>query len=402
MSSPPTRLPLVIFVTAAAVALGALIPGRAVSAADSTQSALAQSSGPGPTVPPVPDGGLIQPGNLVHLGSFKVPQNVGPGERGLECGGTGLAFNPANNSLFIVGHPADQRTAEISVPRFGGTATVLQGLADPVEGKRVSDDSDAIGGQLVYNGRLYVTKFGYYDATHSQVASHMARPLELSEQGVVQGPFRIGKLGAGFYAGFMALVPAEWRARLGGPVLTGNCCLSIIGRTSYGPAAAAFDLDRLGVAQDAVSLVHYTADHQTLGEYGAPGKHPVFNGATRIRGLVFPERTSSVLFFGATGIGNYCYGFAPDCGAPGFDKGEHAYPYRGYVWAYDANELAAVKAGKKRPWNVRPYATWELALPNVGSDEIGGVAYDPATGRIFVSQRLADGERPVIHVYVVR
>jgi hypothetical protein len=343
---------------------------------------------------------LVQPGELVHVGSFKVPADaVGGGKRGFEYGGGAPAYNPGRDSLFLVGHDWDQFSAEISIPQLNGTARVLQPLADAVEGRRVSIDEDKVGGQLVYNGQLILTKFGFYDATVSQLASHFVRPLDLSIKGQVKGPHRIGPLGAGFYSGYMAAVPAEWQRLLGGPVLTGNCCLSILSRTSYGPAAAAMDPSHLGVSEDAVPLVYYTPEHQTLGAYGAPGSHPVFNGSTRIRGLVFPEGTASVLFFGATGIGNYCYGYAPDCGAPGYDKGEHAYPYRAYVWAYDANDLAASRAGKVRPWNVKPYATWELPLANVEFAGIGGAAYDPATGRIFVTQRLADGGLPLIHIF---
>jgi O-antigen/teichoic acid export membrane protein len=349
------------------------------------------------------DGRLLQSADLVLGGVFHVPADV-PGKdgRGLDWGGTAIAYNPAHDSLFIVGHDWDQAAAEISIPPVGGTARLIQALADPVEGLRVSVDTDKVGGLFVWNGQLIVTKFGYFDATHSQVASHFLRPLDLGVRGQVRGPHKIGALGAGFYSGYMASVPAIWQARLGGPLLTGNCCLSILGRTSYGPAVSTVDPARIGVKEDATALVFYTQEHQTLGEYGAKGKHPVFNGSTRIRGIVFPEGTSSVLFVGTTGIGDYCYGYAPDCGAPGYDKGEHAFPYRAYVWAYDAVELAQVRSGRKKPWDVKPYATWELPLGDINFDTIAGVAYDPATSRVFISQKLADGALPLIHVFTIR
>ena len=96
--------------------------------------------------------------------------------------------------------------------------------------------------------------------------------------------------------------------------------------------------------------------------------------------MVFPEGTRSVLFFGRHGLGKFCYGPGTTdqqlVGRPtdgGVDtwchdptsanKGTHAYPYHYYVWAYDANDLAAVKAGQKQPWEVKPYAVWPFSLP---------------------------------------
>jgi hypothetical protein len=73
------------------------------------------------------------------------------------------------------------------------------------------------------------------------------------------------------------------------------------------------------------------------------------------------------------------------------------------VWAYNANDLAAVRSGSKQPWSIRPYATWELTqLGNLVSDfGLGGATYDPATNRIYVSKKHGSGDNPVIHVYEV-
>ncbi len=337
--------------------------------------------------------------NLKYLGNFKLPV---VGGNGFNYGGTALAFNPARNSLYIVGHTYDQMTAEISIPALGGTATVLQPLRDSLGGKlsSVGAGEVIIGGNLVYKNRLYVSTFTYYDATGSQTLSHYSRSVDLATAGVT-GPYRIGSMGAGFYSGYMTLIPAEWQSRFGGPAITGNCCLSIISRTSYGPAAFTFNPETQ--AQSAQPLVYYDSAHTTLGAYGASGAHPVFNGSTRITGIFFPQGTSSVLFFGSTGVGNYCYGEAAACGDPaGYSKGEHAYPYRGYIWAYDANDLAAVRSGTKQPWSVTPYATWELpAFGDLGPDfTTGGAAYDPSTQRVYLSKKSGDGS-PTIMVYEV-
>jgi hypothetical protein len=70
------------------------------------------------------------------------------------------------------------------------------------------------------------------------------------------------------------------------------------------------------------------------------------------------------------------------------------------VWAYDAAQLLSVRQGHKQPWQVKPYATWSLHLP-YGSSRIGGAAYDPATGIVFISQQYANGPDPVIEVFKV-
>ena len=130
---------------------------------------------------------------------------------------------------------------------------------------------------------------------------------------------------------------------------------------------------------------------------------PAVQLSTQMGGVVFPEGTRSVLFFGKQGLGPYCYGEAVDCGDPAVTarRAEHAYPYASYVWAYDAIDLAAVKSGQRQPWEVKPYAVWTLDLPfNYPNARINGAAYDPQTGRIFVSA-IGDGSIPLIHVFTV-
>ena len=76
--------------------------------------------------------GLLHQSDLGYLGAFRLPSgNFGAST--FEYGGTALTYNPANNSLFMVGHDWDQAIAEVSIPalRTGSlsslnTASVLQ------------------------------------------------------------------------------------------------------------------------------------------------------------------------------------------------------------------------------------------------------------------------------------
>jgi hypothetical protein len=382
-----------------------------------------------PRATPAGSGPLVQSGNLVYEGAFRVPPTI-VNETSFAYGGTAIAFNAARKSLFIVGHDWHQRVAEIEIPEIRSatalnrlaTATMLQPFTDMTEGKmgRVGPNTVKVGGLLPFKGQLYLSAYLYYDGAGEQVVSHFVSAPDLSVAGDARGPYQVGKIGAGFVSGYFGLVPDAWQEALGGPVLNGNCCLGVISRTSYGPAVFSVDPSRLGVVDPlpATPLVYYPSQHP-LADWDATS--PLFNGTTEIRGVVFHEGTRSVLFFGRHGLGTFCYGPGTDdkakAGQPAeggvdkwcFDpstesKGTHAYPYSYYVWAYDANDLAAVKAGHKSPWEVKPYATWPLLLPfsEEGHATLNGATYDAASGRIYISQGFGDGELPVIHVLTIR
>lgn len=372
----------------------------------------------------------LRQSDLAYQGAFRLPAQVDD-TRTFAYGGTALAFDPGRDSLFVVGHDWYQLTAEVTIPPLSRAphvaslrrARFLQPFTDASDGAidRTGGDHNKVGGQLVYGGRLYGSVYVYYDASGSQVRSHFYRPSTSLTAGTAQGLYRVGQLGAGMVSGYMGEVPSRWRPLLGGPALTGNCCIPIIGRTSFGPAAFAFDPAKLGVTRPLpdAPLVYYPQSHPTIGAWDAtwnPPKGILFNGATTVRGVVFPRRTRSVLFFGTQGIGRFCYGEGTDKksldGKPTPDgttwcydpddssKGTHAYPYVPEVWAYDAARLREVRAGQRRPWQVKPYATWKLPLP-YGSSRVGGAAYDGRDGLIYVSQQYADDTQPVIHAFRV-
>jgi hypothetical protein len=348
--------------------------------------------------------GLIQ--SLTYLGKFTLPDNF-------TYGGKGLAYNPARNSLFASGFNTSPITGEVSIPALGGTSTLLQPLADPTEGKAdLVNPGDpnykAAGGYLVWGDKLIASVYASYDGSGSAVLSHFVRPLSLSTKGQAVGPLRVGSMGAGFYAGYMATVPAEWRSAFGGPALTGQAEISILSRTSYGPAAFAFDPSNIS-ATGAVPLVYYDSAHTTLGAWdhpaqdiSAPNPYPYFGIADEIGGAVFPDGTSSVLFFGRHSS-TACYGDGAPCKDPSEpSKGAHGYPYQPVMLVYDANDLAAVKAGSKKPWDVVPAARWVLPFSDPsGGYHIGGAAWDPATRRIYVINVFAHGDASVVHVFSV-
>jgi hypothetical protein len=355
---------------------------------------------------------LVQAGDLVHQGSFTIPNmqeaEVHSSGMRLDCEYAQgvITFNPANNSLFLVCHDWSQSVAEIGIPGMGGTASVLQAPREALGGRigqinPGDPNSKKIGGLHVIGDRLVVAAYSFYDGSGSATSSHFVRSVNLGSSGVT-GPFRVGSLNPAFYAGYFAPIPTAWQGALGGAVLNGQCCLSIISRTSFGPSVSVVNPSDLTAGVNgtpATMLVGYPEAHQTLAGWSSTG--PLFNGTTLVRGVLLPEGTASVLFFGRHGMGAFCYGEGSECGDPeDSSKGNHAYPYEPRVWAYNANDLAAVRAGQKQPWDVKPYATWRLPAAFKGS-RVSGVATDPATGRIFIAENYGDGAKPRIHVFSI-
>jgi Big-like domain-containing protein len=379
------------------------------------------------TPPPPPTGNqLVQPANLVYVGSFRVPSvafDASAPTSTFEYGGDSPAFNPKNGSLFMVGHDQGQLVAEITIPAavppaVAGdplaplpTATFLAPAGDPshpffdiTQGKLddVTLFIDAlgniesynpnanihIGGMLPDGDNVYVAGYDIYDGSGNQTNSHFVAGPNFALPNNVTGPFQVGNFGpgaAGVIDGYMAVVPAASQSALGGRVLAGNCCLNVIFRTSSGPAASAIDPSQIGVVVPAPAkqLLGYSLSNPlNLTEASVQiGDIHAFNGTTQVTGLVVPDGWRSALFFGRQGVGQFCYGpgttdpslagqlsdngIDPWCYDPVYpnEKGNHAAQYVSYVWAYDLLDLQAVANGAKQVWEVLPYATWQLNIP---------------------------------------
>lgn len=360
---------------------------------------------------------LIQKADLEYLGAFRLPRGGNGTTDGFSFGGDQLGFDPVHHSLFVgtrgsgvaeVSIPTPVKSADIETLPF---ATILQTIHDPLEGGLSALPESNLRGLLVVGGKLYGTASIFYDANNSAKVSTFSRSTNLSTPSATPLKALWQAEKSGYVGGWLALVPSEWQALLGGSVISGNCCMPIVSRTSVGPSAFAWNPSDFGQAVvPATPLLYYTGEHATLGPWG--GANSVYGGTTVIGGMAIPEGTRSLLYFGANGTGTFCYGTGGASGGECFDpstssKGQHAYPYNYQVWAYDLNDLAAVKAGTKNPWDAKPYSTWQIEFPNnfVSGYGIGGVAYDSESQIIYVSQVQADvdgySSRALIHAFKV-
>lgn len=392
---------------------------------------------------------LLQKPDLVYLGAFRVPDGQYGCPYDDKCsfhyGGGPIGYNPANNSLFIAGHRHNQWIAEINIPAAVSsttllslnTATIRQDFYDLSNGSRGNlgaggayiENGGQLGGLLSNGAKLLLSDYAYYDGSYKAIYTHFTANADWTANGTgFSGMKTVGvppAPQAGFVGGYMAKIPPAWQSHLGGTAITGMSNIAIIGRTSMGPSAFAFNPDEVGVVNPvpASALVYYPEGHWTLGTYAEA--NPNVSKATQITGVVFPDGTKSVLFFGRHGL-TACYGPGTGikaeaernsgvCGDallnPGetccydpssLDKGVHGYPYLHQVWAYNADDLLTVKKGVKKPWEILPYAVWNFELPfQTGGKIILGAAYDPARQRIYISQDHGDGNLPVIHLFQI-
>src|SRR5687768_17999526 len=116
----------ILFVVIGIVAAWSIAPLSAQSADPSTQPRLAAT-------------------DLMYVGGFRLPATTINNDH-FQFGGRQLAFNPANNSLFVGSRAG--RVAEVSIPNALNSsnpaampfASYLQGFSDPTEGRLRSEE----------------------------------------------------------------------------------------------------------------------------------------------------------------------------------------------------------------------------------------------------------------------
>lgn len=380
------RAPGLVVAVGLALALGVLLGPRACR-----QSALP----------------LVQAGDMVYDSSAFVPSEFPEhGAKDLSYGGQGLSFAPDRASILFGCH-SPLAYARITTPPSTFAAPCLWPGGEPGSGSH-------IGGTLVFQGRTVVSKYVFYDGDGSAWVGHQFS----DDDGATWSPLmRVGALdvngnhlNVGYVAGYMGHVPPEWREALGAPAFTGQGVLSIISRTSSGPAAFGFDPTQLdeGLASgmtEATPWLYYTLEHPLSDPEVA---NPLFTRSDLLGGAFFIPGTRSFLVVGTHGAGPICYGSGTSVkeehGTPGPDgmtrcydpstgsQGEHAYPYHLQVWAYDVEDFVKVRQGALQPWEVRPYAVWRPPSsepppfdPENYKVRRGGVSYDPLSGRLAVA-----------------
>lgn len=361
---------------------------------------------------------LLNKTNLDYVGAFRVPNYVDSTDE-FSFGQNTIAFNPTNNSLFITGH--NQSIAEVSIPSSIinssslsslSTATLLQPWTNVLSklSNTLANASDGskIGGLTVHDGKLIGTQFAYYSGAWEQAASHFVLDsLNLSSANV-HGLYPVGS-SPRTTAGYLTAIPDEWQSLLGANYFSGLSGWPIISTNSSGPAAFGFDINQLSgptSTQIPATPYLYYPDLNPLGAYTGPAD-PVQNGTTLVNGAVFVPGTRSILFFGFTGTNYTGYGTPQQYGDSNSDGGTGPQSLNGeyafQVWAYDANDFIAAKQGLIPSWQIRPYNNWNFDVPiEMGYKRIGGVAFDPTMGNIYLTTLKQDTEQSYSYLPLVQ
>ncbi|MFN9717093.1 MAG: Calx-beta domain-containing protein, partial [Planctomycetota bacterium] len=374
---------------------------------------------------------LFEMSDMQYLGGFQVPTGD-QGSASFAFGGNGLAFNPQNNSLFIGSNVNDGlNLAEISIPdqlsstgiiSSMATASILQPFVNP--GNLISFNSDGsatppvfnyenlnLGGLLVANGGLTGAMFNGYtgaepsNSTNSHFRTNtlnLASLTSTNSAGLLDIRANSNGLSGRVRGGYMAEVPQQWRDYIGANYVTGAAGQNRIEHSSAGPALFGFDAESPAASSDD-PLVYYPIS-QPLQWSDRYVVQPLFNGTTRMTGVAFVPGTRSVIFVGSNGLSEIGYGVGSafnDRSRPdsGFHSRNGNYKYQ--IWAYDIEDFMAVRNGSRASWEIKPTRVVNFDLPTPeASKHIGGTAFDPATGRLYVVQQFAGSDStPIIHVY---
>ena len=113
----------------------------------------------------------------------------------------------------------------------------------------------------------------------------------------------------------------------------------------------------------------------------------------------------AIMLLGYKGLGDNCYDEPPvECNDPcSDDHGYHCDPYERQVIFYDVDELGQSALGLQDPWTVLPYTIWtpaEFYLDSNPCWNMGGMAFDTESGRLYMAERGLGGDTNAIVVHV--
>lgn len=391
--------------------------------------------------------GRLDPDGLAYIGAFRVPEDPG-----FEYSGGGLAYRPDGDpdgpsdgfpgSLFIIGHDQTQLVAEISIPapvdhrgRPPGDlprARFLQPFSEVTGG--VFGSLELPRADLEYledgGGQLWICMTQHMQFEVVPVLC-LCGP-DLRNPGTM-GPWLLGDLSPYLTGDLLFEIPAAWS----GEHLPG--ARLVCGRfrdgtwSGRGPALNAVmppegDLPPPGGLFETFALTRYgwfegggceSITYDYLGMDGF-GESDDWSGGA----WVTAPGGDAVVLAGTRSIGESWYGYSngvvyPTSGEPGDpipetppwphdDRGWWAGSFTAGLLFFDPEDFRRVLAGELDEWEVQPYAFAGidslLVDPRIDLERArrhltGACAFDRENGILYVVERRADGEMPVIHAF---
>jgi hypothetical protein len=371
---------------------------------------------------------LLTLSRFAYQGAFRIPSgDFGQSSANYAAGP--IALGAGAKSLFLVGHAQQHPLAELTIPNVVNS-TQLSDLAmapDPTQGfVTILDDVsggnpqaiDSIAGMLWLTGangpELLVNGYEYYDAPADNTNTTLViRDPSNIATSVKDGYYSL--TGAAHAGGWMSPIPNEWQAALGGAYITGHSSgVPIIGRLSVGPSAFVFDpMVIVGAANvpdpvPTTTLLDFSLAHPLNADLSNDsGTNKIWTHLSRaVYGFVAPgTRTYVTIGYSGGHESGVCYKCVPNDGSNcGGYCANDAKDYSHFYWLWDVDDLVAVKQGQKQPFEVVPYEYGKFPTP-FPSREIGGGAFDPATGLLYLNVLDADHDQgtyavpPLVVVY---
>lgn len=364
--------------------------------------------------------------SLSYLGGFGFPDTNPGALNSFNYANGSSCYNPANNSLFVVGHVSGNLVSEMSIPPLDGSlpqtiqpfAECSEGIISAYQASIPNSQGVRLGGLMIHDGKLLVTMYEFFGGAPWANQTHFVRnSLNLSATGQANGPYAVNgtfpvPYHAGMYAGYMTKVPTAWQSRLNATHVMGNGLLSIMARTSEGPSLHGFNPDNPSAPTQ--PLIAYDPD-TTLGVPPMGGWSTTVligdvlnsvNGTGRMMGAVMEG--DYTLIFGLQAPGRFYYGdghMDPEVTWPAPWNGPwHPWgDYRIAVWIYRNSDIEKVVQGitpirslvaaecrslSGEANSIIPHGVYP---PPGGQfnhalfDGIKSASYDPATKRIYIT-----------------
>ena len=368
---------------------------------------------------------LFQISDMQYIGAFRLPASTF-GNSDLNYSQGPIEYNSVNHSLFIVGHDHRQAIAEFSIPVLVNgpleqlnMGSDLQPFVSHLNAVHCGNTQNInkVGGMKLVNGRLFVNAYEYYDADANVTNTTLIieNPSQLSTSNV-SGYYDL-EGGGGHTSGWISRVPQVWQNLLGGTHITGQSSgIPIISRCSVGPSAFCFSPELLDpdCANEisTIKLLDFSLNNPLHADLSNDtGSNDLWTHLSRATfGLIVPQ-TRTYLTIGYSGghASGVCYKCTQDNGQ---ECGGYCAPltsdYNQYYWLWDINDLLSVKSGLIQSYEVLPYDYGVFNTPHgQNTNEIGGGAFDPLSGTLYLTVQKADYDQgtyanpPVVVAYQI-
>ncbi len=369
-----------------------------------------------------------------YQGSFKIAYSDGVSSTDYAMGR--VAYNPANDSVFVDSHNYQSAVAEFAIPATLSTstdktllpnATNIQGFREILPSTTTGNTSsfDRLGGMAFVNGELFIQAYKTYDLSVSPHTTAVVRTPNSLSASTIDGFFEMG--GAARTVNYISPVPAAWQALLGGDYLAGNGAgMSIDSRNSMGPSMYTFNSGAFSGVSGAVPTtphINYPVatalssslwpDYSVVG-YGA---WDVYNTtllndmwASRSHagfGFIVPG-TRTFAAIGSSGMHDSGGGYkiTNDQGFlyPGSGP-QDANDFHSYYWLYDLNEvLAAGNLHDPIPYEYGVFDDRFTEYSAQGAEGMhSGGSFDASSGKLVLCHKAGtsfhESGHPVVSVY---